>query len=505
MSLPVIPHFIAGRPVPPTPGGPVSDVHNPATGAVTAHVVSGSPEDVDAAVAAAKAAFPAWSQASLGKRTAVLFAFRELLHRHAKELGALIVAEHGKVLSDAIGEVGRGLDVVEYACGVPELLKGEYSDQASTGLDVFSFREPLGVVAGITPFNFPVMVPMWMAPMAIATGNTFVLMPSKQDPSPALFLADLWQKAGLPDGVFNVVQGGRHVVTQILAHPDIEAVSFVGSTPVAEKIHDGGTKTGKRVQALGGAKNHGVVLADADLDHAADSMVAAAFGAAGERCMAIATAVVVEDIADAFIPMVVERARKVRVRDGMDADADMGAIISAQARDRIEETVASAEEEGAAILLDGRGFRPAGLEAGFFTGPTIIDHVTTSMRAYREEIFGPVLTIVRVPDLDAAIELINANPFGNGTAIFTSSGEAARRFQRGVQVGMIGVNVPIPVPVAYHSFGGWKDSLIGQSHIYGPEGIAFYTRGKVVTQRWPRGKSDGGATFHFAGASSAES
>ncbi|MDR1428311.1 MAG: CoA-acylating methylmalonate-semialdehyde dehydrogenase [Bifidobacteriaceae bacterium] len=502
MAVPVIPHFINGQRVAPHPDGVTSDVFNPATGEVVAHVKAARTEELNTAVEGAAEAFTSWSRMSLGRRTAVLFAFRELLKKATDDLAALVVREHGKVLDDARGEVGRGLDVVEFACGIPELLKGEYSPQVSTDLDVYSFREPLGVVAGITPFNFPVMVPLWMAPLAIATGNTFVLKPSKQDPSAAVFMAELWKEAGLPDGVFQVIQGGRANISELLVHPDVQAISFVGSTSVAKHIHQVGTAHGKRVQALGGAKNHGVVLPDADPNFAASSMVAAAFGAAGERCMAIATAVVLDEIADDFVASVVAGARKVKVADGMTPGADMGAIISRAARDRIEATIGSAESDGAVIALDGRGWRPADLQDGFFTGPTVIDRVRPGMRAYDEEIFGPVLTVVRVKDLDEAISLINANPYGNGAALFTSSGEAARRFARGIDVGMIGVNVPIPVPVAYHSFGGWKDSLIGESHIYGPEGVAFYTKAKVVTQRWLRPSEGAAASFHFAGASS---
>jgi malonate-semialdehyde dehydrogenase (acetylating)/methylmalonate-semialdehyde dehydrogenase len=501
MNYPVLPHFINGQLVPGEADGEVSPVYNPATGERIAQVHAATPELVDRAVAGAREAYAKWSQMSLGRRTAVLFRFRELMHAATDELAEIVVREHGKVFADAQGEVGRGLDVVEYACGVPELLKGEYSPQVSTGLDVYSFREPVGVVGCIIPFNFPVMVPMWMAPLAIATGNAVVLKPSKQDPSAALRLAELWQQAGLPAGVFQVVQGGRGVVGELLRHPGIDAISFVGSTPVAKHIHAEGTRHGKRVQALAGAKNHGVVLPDANAAFAASSTVAAAFGAAGERCMAIATAVVTEDIADQFVASVVEGARAVKVAPGMTPGADMGAIITAAERDRIEEIVGSAAEQGAVIALDGRGWRPKGYENGFFTGPTVIDRVLPGMRCYDEEIFGPVLTVVRVKDLDEGIKLINANPYGNGAAIFTSSGEAARRFQRGIDVGMIGVNVPIPVPVAYYSFGGWKDSLIGESHIYGPEGVEFYTRAKVVTQRWLAPSEEAGATFHFAGVS----
>ncbi|MDR0433185.1 MAG: CoA-acylating methylmalonate-semialdehyde dehydrogenase [Bifidobacteriaceae bacterium] len=506
MTIPVIDHFINGQRRAPSPDASTSNVFNPATGQVIAHVKAARSAEVNQAVAGAAAAFEAWSQMSLGRRTAVLFAFRQLLAAGTDELAKIVVREHGKVLDDARGEVGRGLDVVDFACGIPELLKGSYSPQVSTDFDVYSFREPLGVVAGITPFNFPVMVPLWMAPLAIATGNTFILKPSKQDPSASLFLADLWTKAGLPDGVFQVIQGGRGSVADLLIHPDIRAISFVGSTPVARHIHQVGTSHGKRVQALGGAKNHAVILPDADLDFAAASTVAAAFGAAGQRCMAIATAVVIDAVADDFVEQVVAKARNVKVADGMTPGVDMGAVISQAARDRIEDTVDSAQRDGAAIVLDGRGWRPADSPEGFFTGPTVIDHVRPGMRAYDEEIFGPVLTVVRVRDLDEALCLVNANPYGNGAVVFSASGGDARRFVRGVNAGMIGVNVPIPVPVPYYSFGGWKDSLIGESHIYGPDGVRFYTRAKVITQRWPSQSpsqsQSQGASFHFASASS---
>jgi malonate-semialdehyde dehydrogenase (acetylating)/methylmalonate-semialdehyde dehydrogenase len=491
-----IEHWIDGRR---TPGGGTrrGPVFNPATGQQQAEVVLAATADVDAAVASASRAFEEWSQSSLSKRAKVLFRFRELVDARAKELAEVISDEHGKVVSDALGEVQRGLEVVEFACGVPHLVKGEYSDQVSGGVDVFSFREPLGVVAGITPFNFPIMVPMWMHPVAIATGNTFVLKPSERDPSVSMLVAELWAEAGLPDGVFNVVHGDKESVDALLDHPDVAAVSFVGSTPIAKYIHERGTAHGKRVQALGGAKNHAIVLPDADVDFASDHLVAAAFGSAGERCMAISAAVAVGDAADGVLEAVAAKARKVQVGPGRDAGSEMGPVVSAAARDRIVGLIGSGEQQGATLTVDGRSLSVPGYEDGFWVGPTVIDRVTTEMDVYREEIFGPVLSVVRADTVDAAIDLVNANPYGNGTAIFTSSGESARRFQRGVKVGMIGINVPIPVPMAYYSFGGWKDSLFGQSRIHGMDGVAFYTRSKVVTSRWPRVEHPAGASYHF--------
>ncbi|TDE10644.1 CoA-acylating methylmalonate-semialdehyde dehydrogenase [Jiangella asiatica] len=474
-----------------------SPVWNPATGERQAEVLLAEPADVDVAVTAAAAAFESWSQASLTKRTNVLFAFRELIARHARDLAEVIADEHGKVVSDALGEVQRGLEVVEFACGIPNLLKGDYSDQVSTGVDVFSFREPLGVVAGITPFNFPVMVPMWMHPVAIACGNAFVLKPSERDPSASMLVAKLWAEAGLPDGVFNVVHGDKAAVDALLDHPDVAAVSFVGSTPIAKYIHGRAGANGKRVQALGGAKNHAVVLPDADVDFASDHLVAAAMGSAGERCMAVSAAVAVGAGADELVEAVAAKAAAVRVGPGRDESSEMGPVITAAARDRILGYIDTGEKQGATLAVDGRGLTVPGHEDGFFVGPTVLDRVTPQMDVYRDEIFGPVLSVVRATEVDEAIALINANPYGNGTAIFTSSGEAARRFQRGVKVGMIGINVPIPVPMAYYSFGGWKDSLFGQSHIHGPEGVAFYTRAKVVTSRWPRVEHPIGASYHF--------
>jgi malonate-semialdehyde dehydrogenase (acetylating)/methylmalonate-semialdehyde dehydrogenase len=474
-----------------------SVVYNPATGQPQADVLLATKDDVRAAVSAAKDAFAQWSQSSLSRRTKILFAFRELVNKHQDEFAALITDEHGKVLSDARGEVQRGLEVVEFACGIPSLLKGDFSDQVSTGVDLYSFRAPLGVVAGITPFNFPAMVPMWMYPIAIACGNTFVLKPSERDPSASLLAAELWQRAGLPDGVFNVVQGDKEAVDAILDHPDVAAVSFVGSTPIARYIHTRGTANGKRIQALGGAKNHAVVLPDADLDYASDHLVAAAFGSAGERCMAISATVAVGAAADALVDVVSAKARAVKVGSGREKDSEMGPVVTASARERIVGLIASGEQQGASVPVDGRGLVVPGFEDGFFVGPTVIDQVTSDMDVYKEEIFGPVLTVLRADDVDEAINLINSNPYGNGTAIFTSSGEAARRFQRGVNVGMIGINVPVPVPMAYYSFGGWKDSLFGDKHVHGPEGVSFYTRAKVVTSRWPHVEHGIGASLQF--------
>ncbi|MFJ4027528.1 CoA-acylating methylmalonate-semialdehyde dehydrogenase [Paenarthrobacter sp. NPDC089989] len=492
----VINHFISGIEAAGN-GTETKPVYNPATGAVTAQLRLANRDDLDNTVAIAKKASETWGDISLAKRTAVLFKFRELVASHVDELAALITAEHGKVLSDARGEIGRGLEVIEFACGIPQLLKGEYSDQASTGIDVFSFREPVGVVAGITPFNFPVMVPLWMAPMAIATGNAFILKPSHRVPSAAMLLAKLFKEAGLPDGVFQVLHGDREVVSGLLTHPDVDAISFVGSTPVAKHINEVGTAHGKRVQALGGAKNHAIILPDADLDNAADHVAAAAFGSAGQRCMAISVAVAVGDAADLLVKKVEERALAINVKNGTESDADMGPVISPESKNFILKTVSEAEAAGAAMVVDGRELIVPGHEEGFWVGPTVIDHVKTEMSAYTEEIFGPVLVVVRVDTLEDGINLINANPYGNGTAIFTSSGAAARKFQRSVDVGMIGINVPLPVPVAYYSFGGWKASLFGDKHIYGPEGVSFYTRGKVVTSRWPEADHASGASYNF--------
>jgi malonate-semialdehyde dehydrogenase (acetylating)/methylmalonate-semialdehyde dehydrogenase len=490
-----ITHWIGGKPVTGL-SARTAPVYNPATGAVTGNVVLADQGDVDAAVADATKAFEYWSQRSLSARTKVLFKFRQLLADEAGRLATVITDEHGKIYSDALGEVQRGLEVVEFACGIPHLIKGEFSDQISTGVDAFSFREPLGVVAGITPFNFPAMVPLWMHPIAIAAGNAFLLKPSERDPSASLILAELWQRAGLPDGVLNVVQGDKTAVDAIVDHLGIAAVSFVGSTPVARYIHERASQRGKRVQALGGAKNHAVVLPDADLDQAASHLIAAAYGSAGERCMAISVAVAVGDAADPLVRLLAAQARQVKVGPGRDPEAEMGPLVTGAARERIVGYIGTAAGDGATVVIDGRDLVVAGHEEGFFLGPTLIDHVSASAGVYTEELFGPVLAVVRVDTLDEAIALINANPYGNGTAIFTENGDAARRFQRGVRVGMIGVNVPIPTPMAYYSFGGWKDSLFGDHHIHGAEGIRFYTRAKAVTQRW-HGSVTHAASYSF--------
>jgi malonate-semialdehyde dehydrogenase (acetylating)/methylmalonate-semialdehyde dehydrogenase len=477
-----ISHWIDGQLVSGT-SGRLAPVFNPALGVQTADVELASVTDVNTAIASAVAAAREWRSASLSRRAAVLFAFRELLHARTDELAKIVTAEHGKVLSDAVGEISRGLENVEFATGVPNLLKGGYSEQAATGVDVYSIRQPLGVVAGITPFNFPVMVPLWMGANAIATGNAFVLKPSEKDPSAALFLAQMWQDAGLPDGVFTVVQGDKEAVDTLLTHPDVAAVSFVGSTPIARYIYETGTSHGKRVQALGGAKNHMVVLPDADVDMAADAAVSAAYGAAGERCMAISVAVAVGDVGDALVDAIAARLPKLTIGNGADPDTDMGPLITAEHRDKVAGYIAAGAESGATVVVDGR--RADLPSDGFFLGTTLLDHVSTDMSVYTDEIFGPVLSVVRAGTYDEALAIINANSYANGTAIFTRDGGAARQFQFDVEVGMIGINVPIPVPVAYYSFGGWKDSLFGDSHMYGPEGINFYTRGKVVTSRWP--------------------
>ena len=475
-------HWIDGRRTPGTSGRTVA-AFNPATGEHTGDVALASSDEVSAAVAAAVTAARSWRSASLSRRAAVLFAFRELLHAHADELAALVTAEHGKVLADAAGEVARGLENVEFATGVPQLLMGGYSEQAATGVDVYSIRQPLGVVAGITPFNFPAMVPLWMCANAIACGNAFVLKPSEKDPSPSLRLAELWQQAGLPDGVFTVLQGDKEAVDALLTHPDIAAVSFVGSTPIARYVYETGTAQGKRVQALGGAKNHMVVLPDADLDLAADAAVSAAYGAAGERCMAVSVTVAVGDVGDRLVEAIASRLPKVKVGNGADPDSEMGPLITAAHRDRVAGYIDAGASSGASVVVDGRqGDLPPG---GFFLGTTLLDRVTPEMSVYTDEIFGPVLSVVRVDTYDEAVSLINANQYANGVAIFTRDGGAARRFQFEVEVGMVGINVPIPVPVAYYSFGGWKSSLFGDTHMYGPEGVNFYTRGKVVTSRWP--------------------
>jgi malonate-semialdehyde dehydrogenase (acetylating)/methylmalonate-semialdehyde dehydrogenase len=477
-------HWIGGRAVAGTSGrtGPVYD---PATGRIAREVDFASVDEVDAAVAAARAAFPSWRATSLARRSEIMFRIRNLVEAHKKDIGAFLTAEHGKVPSDAQGEVARGIENIEFACGVPHLLKGGFSEQASTGVDVYQIRQPLGVVAGITPFNFPAMVPMWMFANALACGNTFVLKPSEKDPSASLFIAGLLAEAGVPEGVFNVVNGDKVAVDRILVHPDIAAVSFVGSTPIARYIYETGTKNGKRVQALGGAKNHMIVLPDADIDMAADAAVSAGYGSSGERCMAISAVVAVGSVADPLVEAIAARLPKVKVGPGSDPEAEMGPLVTGQHRDKVAGYLDSAAAQGAHVVTDGREHRLYRESDGFFLGVSLIDDVTPSMDAYRDEIFGPVLVVTRVDTYDEAIALINDNPYGNGTAIFTRDGGAARQFQFDVNVGMVGINVPIPVPVSYYSFGGWKSSLFGDLHMYGPEGIQFYTRAKVVTSRWP--------------------
>jgi malonate-semialdehyde dehydrogenase (acetylating)/methylmalonate-semialdehyde dehydrogenase len=463
--------------------GATAPVTNPATGVVTGQVALASVEDVRAAIDSAAAAFPAWRDASLARRTQVLFRFRELLNERKEELARLITAEHGKVLSDALGEVTRGLEIVEFACGIPHLVKGGYTENASTKVDVFSIRQPLGPVAIISPFNFPAMVPMWFFPIAIAAGNTVVLKPSEKDPSSSLWMAALWHEAGLPAGVFNVLQGDKVAVDELLDNPGIKAVSFVGSTPIAKYVYQRGTANGKRVQALGGAKNHMLVLPDADLDLAADAAVNAGFGSAGERCMAISVVLAVGTVGDDLVAKIAERARTIKTGDGT-RNTDMGPLVTREHRDRVAGYIDAGESAGATVVLDGRGIQADGESDGFWLGPTILDNVGTEMSVYTDEIFGPVLSVVRVDSYEDGLALINSNPYGNGTAIFTNDGGAARRFHNEAEVGMIGINVPIPVPMAYYSFGGWKNSLFGDSHAHGTDGVHFFTRGKAVTSRW---------------------
>ena len=474
-------------------------VFDPATGAQTADVVLATTKDVDHAVETSATAFESWRDTSLTARSRILFAFRELADRHRDDLARIITSEHGKVLEDARGEVARGIEVIEFACGIPHLLKGEFSEDVSTGVDASSIRQPLGVVAGITPFNFPVMVPMWMYPVAIACGNTFVLKPSERDPSASELVADLWRESGLPEGVFTVVHGDAEAVNALLDHPKVAAVSFVGSTPIARHVFERAHASGKRVQALGGAKNHAVVLPDADLDATADALIGAGFGSAGERCMAISAVVVVGD-ADPLVDAVAARARGLRTGPGSDAASDMGPLITRVHRDRVAAYVDSALADGAEVVVDGREVTVPGAEDGFFFGPTLVDRVTTDMAVYQDEIFGPVLSVLRVDTLDEAIDLVNANPYGNGTAIFTRDGHSARRFRRDVSVGMVGINVAIPVPMAYYSFGGWKQSLFGDAHIHGMEGVRFNTRLKSITTRWPDTQGPSGPpvnSLHF--------
>jgi len=483
-------HFIGGAPVAGN-SGKFGDVFNPASGEVQARVSLASADEVNKAVAAARAAFPAWAATPPLRRARVMFKLKELLERDRKELSAIITAEHGKVLSDADGEVQRGLEVVEFACGIPHLLRGEYTEAVGTGIDAWSIRQPLGVVAGITPFNFPLMVPLWMIPVALATGNCFVLKPSEKDPSVSLKLAALLKEAGLPDGVFSVVQGAREAVETILAHPDIEAISFVGSTAIAELIYKTGTSHGKRVQALGGAKNHLVVMPDADLDDAVDALMGSAYGAAGERCMAVSVAVAVGSAGDALVQKLAPRVRALKIAPGVDPEAEMGPLVTAEHLAKVRGYVDQDVKEGANLVVDGRGLKLQGYENGFFLGGCLFDNVTPDMRIYQEEIFGPVLSVVRAPDVATATRMVNDHRYGNGVALFTNDGGVARDFTQAIQIGMVGINVPIPVPMSFHSFGGWKQSLFGDHHVYGMEGVRFYTRYKAVTQRWTGGAKKG--------------
>ena len=490
-----ITHWISGAQVAATSGQQLP-VYNPATGAVTGHVQLANGADVDAAVASAKAAFPAWSNLPPLRRARILNKFLQLLNEHRDDLARMITAEHGKVFTDAQGEVTRGIEIVEFACAAPQLLKTDFTDQVSTNIDNWTLRQPLGAVAGITPFNFPVMVPMWMFPMALAAGNTFVLKPSPIDPSPSLFMAELLRQAGLPDGVFNVVQGDKEAVNALLEHPDVQAISFVGSTPIANYIYETGARHGKRVQALGGAKNHLVVMPDADMDQVVDALIGAAYGSAGERCMAISVAVFVgEGTAEKVLPKLIERTRALKVLNGTNLEAEMGPIVTRAAHDRITGYIEQGVKEGAQLLVDGRGFDGStageGCADGFWFGGTLFDHVTPEMRIYKEEIFGPVLACVRVEDFGQAVDLINRHEFGNGVSCYTRDGHIAREFGRRIQVGMVGINVPIPVPMAWHGFGGWKKSLFGDMHAYGEEGIRFYTKQKSIMQRWPESIAKG--------------
>ena len=488
MPVTSIAHFISGQ----TTAGTstrAQDVFNPATGEVTGRVSLANVQDVAKAVASAQAAFPAWADTPPLRRARVMFKYLELLNQNRDTLARMITAEHGKVFTDAQGEVTRGIDIVEFACGIPQLLKGDFTDQVSTGIDNWTLRQPLGVVAGVTPFNFPVMVPMWMFPVAIACGNTFVLKPSPLDPSPSLLMAELLKKAGLPDGVFNVVQGDKEAVDALVEHPDVKAVSFVGSTPIANSLYENGARHGKRVQALGGAKNHMVVMPDADIEQAVDALIGAAYGSAGERCMAISVAVLVGDVAEKLMPLLLEKTRALKVLNGSNLDAEMGPIVTAAAKQRITGYIDVGIAEGAKLLVDGRQFdgakAGAGCDKGFWLGGTLFDHVTTDMKIYKEEIFGPVLSCVRVKDFGEAVQIINDHEFGNGVSCFTRDGNVAREFSRRIQVGMVGINVPIPVPMAWHGFGGWKRSLFGDMHAYGEEGVRFYTKQKSIMQRWP--------------------
>ena len=491
---PVIGHFVNGQVVRSTSGRQQA-VFNPATGEVVAEVALASVHEVNSAVAAASKAAYAWAETAPLRRARILFKFKELIEKHHDDLASAITREHGKVFSDAKGEVIRGLEIVEFACGIPQLLKTQFTDNIGGGIDNWQLRQPLGVTAGITPFNFPVMVPLWMAPMAIACGNSFILKPSERDPTPSLMLADLFMQAGLPDGVFNVVQGDKTAVDALIQHPDIKALSFVGSTPIAEYIYSEGNKRKGiyplRVQALGGAKNHLVVMPDADLDQAVDALIGAAYGSAGERCIAISVAVAVGSVADKLVEALMPRVRALKIKNGMEPDAEMGPVVTSAHKEKIESYINQGVKAGARLLVDGRGLKVPGHENGFFLGGTLFDHITSDMSIYKEEIFGPVLCVIRVPDMASAIELINSHEYGNGVALFTSDGNTAREFSRRIEVGMVGINVPIPVPMAWHSFGGWKRSLFGDTHIYGEEGVRFYTRYKSIMQRWPESISKG--------------
>ena len=493
MSTSSIGHYIGGKVR--AGAGAAQDVFNPATGAVTGRVAMGGAADVAAAVASAQAAFASWAEQPPIKRARVMFKFLELVNARRDDLARTITAEHGKVFTDAVGEVTRGIDIIEFSCGIPQLLKGQYTDQVSTGIDNWTMRQPLGVVAGITPFNFPVMVPMWMYPVAIAAGNCFVLKPSPLDPSTSLMVADLFKQAGLPDGVFNVVQGGKDAVDALIEHPDVKAVSFVGSTTVAHQIYQAGALHGKRVQALGGAKNHMVVMPDADMDQAVDALIGSAFGSAGERCMAISVGVLVGEAAERIMPALTARTQALKIKNGVEMDAEMGPVISSAAQSRIAGYIGQGQSEGASLVVDGRKFQGAkagaGCDGGFWLGGTLFDQVTPDMKIYKEEIFGPVLGCVRVKDLAGALDLINAHEYGNGVSCFTRDGNVAREFSRRIQVGMVGINVPIPVPMAWHGFGGWKKSLFGDMHTYGEEGVRFYTKQKSIMQRWPESTPKG--------------
>lgn len=493
-TLPVVPHWISGAEVPGA-SGRTAPVYDPALGVETKRVALADEAEISSAIATAHAAYPEWRDASLAKRTSIIFNFREILNARKGELAEIITSEHGKVVSDALGEISRGQEVVEFACGLNQLLKGDFTENASTGVDVYSIRQPLGVVGVISPFNFPAMVPMWFVPIALAAGNSVILKPSEKDPSAALWMAKALKEAGLPDGVFTVLNGDKLAVDGLLTHPDVKAISFVGSTPIAQYVYETGTKHGKRVQALGGAKNHMLVLPDADLDLVADSAVNAGFGSAGERCMAISVIVAVDPVADALIAKVTERMATLKIGDGR-RNCDMGPLVTREHRDKVAGYIKVAEQDGASIVVDGRGINVDGDANGFWLGPTLIDNVPTTSRVYTEEIFGPVLSVVRVPSYDAGVKLINEGAFGNGTAIFTNDGGAARRFQNEIEVGMVGINVPIPVPVAYYSFGGWKSSLFGDTKAYGAEGVHFFTRSKTMTSRW-LDPSHGGINLGF--------